>query len=51
MRSFQMKCENSKYDFATKTTSGCSWVGFGATLKEVEEKEKARSFDAEYGQA
>jgi len=46
-----LKCENSKYDFTTKTSSGCSWVGFGSSLKEIEEKEKLKSFDSEYGQA
>lgn len=46
-----LKCENSKYDFTTKETSGCSWVGFGSSLKEIEEKEKVRNFESEYGNA
>ena len=53
------KCENSKYDFTTKTTSGCDFVAWGKNLKDAEEqkrkwldeKAKVDNFNSEYGQA
>lgn len=30
-----LKCENSKYDFATKTSSGCDYIGWGKNLEDV----------------
>lgn len=35
------KCENGKFDVATKTTTGCDFVAWGVNLKDAEEKKKA----------
>jgi hypothetical protein len=35
------KCENSKYDFATKTSSGCDFVAWGKNLADAKAKKEA----------
>lgn len=34
------KCSTQKYDFTTKTTSGCDWVNWDPTGKEAETKSR-----------
>jgi len=50
------KCENSKFDFATKTSSGCDFIAWGKNLVDAEKKkqeylagkQKVSNFNEEY---